>query len=414
MDFIRVRANGLNAGTIHRSGDTYSFNYDADSASSSWVSLTMPYRARSWNWTGALHPIFEMNLPEGYLFELLKQLVLKEYGVADDFSLLSLLSGNIRGMLEYESPLFQGGKQSSSTLSISEILTSGKEDLFAKLLATFLESSFISGIQPKLLARLFDKSMVSMKDYIVKTWGEEYPRLAENEYFCMSAAKKAGLPVPAFFLSEDKKLFVVERFDRSEAGNRKAGAYLGFEELCVLQGKNKREKYSGSYGQAAKTLAGFVSPDRRRSSLREYFKMLCLSILLRNGDAHLKNFGILYSPDRIDRYLAPCYDLVTTTAYVFGDKPALTFAGRKFWPGRNQLIDFGMMECLLGRAEAGALYDECLRAVADTAGELESYIVANPEFSVTGKRMLASWESSRDGEPKKDIADAILGNRAID
>ena len=374
----------------------------------------MPYRARSWNWKGALHPVFEMNLPEGYLFELLKQLVLKEYGAADDFSLLSLLSGNIRGRLEYESPLFHGGNQSPSTLSLGEILGSGKEDLFTKLLAIFLESSFISGIQPKLLVRLFDKSMVSMKDYIVKTWGEEYPRLAENEYFCMSAARKAGLPVPAFFLSDDKKLFVVERFDRSGDRTMGAGAYLGFEELCVLQGKNKREKYSGSYEQAAKTVAGFVSPERRRSSLQEYFKMLCLSILLRNGDAHLKNFGILYSPDRSDRYLAPCYDLVTTTAYVFGDKPALTFAGRKFWPGRNQLIDFGTTECLLGKTEAGVLYDECLQAVADTAGELESYIVANPEFAVMGKRMLASWKSSRDGEPKKDIADAILGNRAID
>jgi len=406
MDFIGVRAGGLKIGTIHRSGDTYSFTYDSTLIAPPWVSLTMPYRARSWNWKGALHPVFEMNLPEGYLFELLKRLVLKEYGAADDFALLSLLSGNVRGRLEYESPLFRGGNRNPSTLSLDEILGSGKEDLFAKLLAIFLESSFISGIQPKILARLFDKSVVSMEEYIVKTWGEEYPRLAENEYFCMSAAKRAGLTLPPFFLSDDKKLFVIKRFDRASEG-----AYLGFEELCVLQGKNKSEKYSGSYEQAAKTIASFVSPERRRSSLREFFKILCLSILLRNGDAHLKNFGILYSPDRSDRYLAPCYDLVTTTAYVFGDKPALTFAGRKFWPGRGQLVDFGMKECQLGKTEAEALYGECLRAVVDTVGELESYRAKNPEFAVTGKRMLASWESSLDGEAKKDIADEILGNR---
>jgi len=409
MDFIAVRADGMAAGTIHRSDDTYSFNYDSNPIAPPWVSLTMPYRARSWNWKGALHPVFEMNLPEGYLFELLKQLVLKEYGNADDFSLLSLLSGNIRGRLEYESPLFRGGDRNASPLTLSEILMSGEEDLFSRLLSLFLESSFVSGIQPKILARLFDKSMVTMKDFIIKTWGEEYPRLAENEYFCMSAARKAGLPVPSFYLSDDKKLFVVERFDRS-----KDGGYLGFEELCVLQAKNKSEKYSGSYEQAAKTVAAFVSPEHRPSSLRQYYKMLVLSMLLRNGDAHLKNFGILYSPDRNDRYLAPCYDVVTTTAYSFRDRPALTFEGRKFWPGRGQLIGFGTAECLLGKTEAGALYDECVRAVDDTFGELESYIAANPEFAAMGKRMLVSWASSRDGEPKKDIADEILGNRSFD
>jgi len=394
MDFIGVRADGAHAGMIHRSGDTYSFNYNPDKGEMPWVSLTMPFRARSWNWEKNLHPIFEMNLPEGYLFELLRQLVLKEYGAADDFSLLSLLSENIRGRLEYESALFRGGTRNATTLSLDEILSSGEKDLFVRLLGMYLEDSFVSGIQPKFLARLFDKSLFSMSDYIVKSWEEEYPRLAENEHFCMSAAKRAGIPVPSFFLSEDKKLFVVERFDRASNG-----AYLGFEELCVLQAKNKSEKYSGSYEQVAKTIAGFVSPDRRQSSLRQYFKMLVLSMLLRNGDAHLKNFGILYSPDRADRWLAPCYDVVTTTAYVFKDRPALMLAGRKSWPGRRQLVDFGVSACFLGKTEAAALYDECLQAVDDTALELKSYCETVPEFAVIGKRMLASWASSREGEP---------------
>lgn len=393
MDFIGVRADGVYAGSIHRSGEAYSFNYATDKGETPWVSLTMPFRARSWNWKKYLHPVFEMNLPEGYLFELLRQLVLKEYGRADDFSLLSLLSGNIRGRLEYESPRFRGGTRNAATLSLDEILSSGEEDLFARLLGMYLEDSFVSGIQPKFLARLFDKSLFSMSDYIVKSWGDEYPRLAENEHFCMSAAKRAGIPVPSFFLSKDKRLFVVERFDRTSNG-----AYLGFEELCVLQAKNKSEKYSGSYERIAKTITTFVSPDRRQASLRQYFKMLVLSMLVRNGDAHLKNFGILYSSDRADRWLAPCYDVVTTTAYVFKDKPALMIGGKKSWPGRGQLIDFGVRECFLGKTEAAVLYDECLQAVDDTALELKSYCETVPEFAAIGKRMLASWASSREAD----------------
>ena len=403
MESIDVRADGKTAGTIHRSGEICSFNYHPNSGSTPWVSLVMPYRPRSWNWQGGLHPIFEMNLPEGYLFELLKQLVLKEYGTSDDFSMLSLLSGNIAGRLQYESSRSHTSNRDPSPITLDEILVSGEDDLFSHLLSIFLESSFVSGIQPKLLAQLFDKSNVAMKDYIVKTWQNEYPRLAENEYFCMSAARRAGIEVPRFYLSIDKKLFVVERFDRSTDGT-----WSGFEEICVLQAKNKKEKYSGSYEQVAKTIANFASPDLKKTSLAQFYKIFVLSILLRNGDAHLKNFGILYSPDREDRYLAPCYDVVTTTAYVFKDKPALSFMGRKFWPGRKQLVDFGVMECMLGRSEAEAFYDECAQAVAHTAEELEAYCTTVPEFAPIGKKMLASWQSSRDEEPKKDIADEIL------
>jgi len=251
--------------------------------------------------------------------------------------------------------------------------------------------------------------IVSTNDFIIKTWGSEYPRLAENEFFCMRAVQKAGIAVPRFFLSNDKKFFVIERFDRSPSGQ-----WLGFEELGVLQAKNKKDKYSGSYEQAAKTIVEFASSRFRRSSLAQYYKILVMSTLLRNGDAHLKNFGILYSPDIGDRYLAPCYDVVTTTAYIVSDRPALQFSGCKFWPGKKQLVDFVVTECMLERSEAIVLYDECAKAVAETSEELESYCEANPEFAPIGKKMLAAWRSSRDGEPKKDITDEILGIGTID
>ena len=129
----------------------------------------------------------------------------------------------------------------------------------------------------------------STKDFIIKTWGPEYPRLAENEFFCMRAVQKAGIAVPRFFLSNDKKFFVIERFDRSPSGQ-----WLGFEELGVLQAKNKKDNYSGSYERAAKTVAEFASSRFRRSSLAQYYKILVMSALLRNGDAHL-NRWVLYS-----------------------------------------------------------------------------------------------------------------------
>ncbi len=45
----------------------------------------MHYRKSTYLWEFKLHPIFDMNLPKGYLFEIFKNLLSKEYGYIDDF-----------------------------------------------------------------------------------------------------------------------------------------------------------------------------------------------------------------------------------------------------------------------------------------------------------------------------------------
>ena len=54
------------------------------------------------------------------------------------------------------------------------------------------------------------------------------------------------------------------------------------------------------------------------------FGSLVLSVMVRNGDAHLKNFGVLYASPGDTVALAPVYDVATTTAYIRKDAPALT------------------------------------------------------------------------------------------
>ena len=60
----------------------YGFNYINDFKP---VSLIMPYKKSSYIWKSRLHPIFEMNMPEGYLFEIFKNYLSKEHGYIDDF-----------------------------------------------------------------------------------------------------------------------------------------------------------------------------------------------------------------------------------------------------------------------------------------------------------------------------------------
>ena len=89
------------------------------------------------------------------------------------------------------------------------------------------------------------------------------------------------------------------------------GQYLGFEDMCVLQARQRDDKYEGSYEQIAKTIKIFVSPKYKQESLKQYFKMIVINHLVKNGDAHLKNFGLIY--DNLDEIrLAPAYDVVST------------------------------------------------------------------------------------------------------
>jgi serine/threonine-protein kinase HipA len=204
-----------------------------------------------------------------------------------------------------------------------------------------------------------------LDDYIVKAWGVDYPQLALNEYFCMLAVKFAGVAVPEFYLSDDDALFVMKRFDVLEDG-----ATLGFEDMCVMQAKQRDHKYNGSYEQVAKTIKLFTSPQYKMASLQQFFKMIVLNNRLQNGDAHLKNFGLLY--ENMDSIrLAPAFDVVSTTAYIYSDVPALTLLGSKKWRDKAALIKFAVESCDLTKKTADHLYEECELALGQARKQVE-------------------------------------------
>jgi serine/threonine-protein kinase HipA len=62
-----------------------------------------------------------------------------------------------------------------------------------------------------------------------------------------------------------------------------------------------------------------------------------MNCALRNGDAHLKNFGIVYDDVQGEARLTPLYDLVTTSVYLSKDSLALTLNGSTKWPTAKEL-----------------------------------------------------------------------------
>jgi serine/threonine-protein kinase HipA len=225
------------------------------------------------------------------------------------------------------------------------------------------------------------RATVLQHDLIVKSGGRDYPHLTENEFLCMDAARRAGIRVPNFWLSEDNGLFVMERFDlqSNPQANQQAGAgseynakqvgvgyfakakQLGFEDMSVLMDKSPdaqgHYKYLGSYENIVRVIRAYCRGGEGLASSQRFFEYLALCVMVRNGDAHLKNFGLLYEHPSAETSptLAPLYDVVTTTVYRYRDyrseRPlidrtlALKLNKEKRYPSRLELLKFGADVC---------------------------------------------------------------------
>jgi serine/threonine-protein kinase HipA len=331
------------------------------------LSLAMPPRPDGYR-TNQVPPVLAMNLPEGFLRDRVLERYRKVMDVDDDMNMLAVTSTPAAGRV-YASTTEEDHRGAGEPISLRDILAHhGTELLFDELLEKYATAS-ISGVQPKVLVPErpdselpggAGKSAVKSPDLIVKSAGAEYPGLAENEFHCMSIARHVGLETPEFHLSDDRELFVIRRFDLA------GGRYLGFEDLAALTGRHPSRKYDGSYGVVARAVGDFAAPVNGSRSLEALFRLIVLNCLIRNGDAHLKNFGILYGDPASathDARLAPVYDLVCTTLYLPKDTLALSLGGSKAWPERSALEQFGRESCHVLRP--GAIIDEVAERAMD-------------------------------------------------
>ncbi|SOE64780.1 serine/threonine-protein kinase HipA [Burkholderia sp. D7] len=352
---------------------TFVFNYgevEPDAA----VSLTMPVRRKSYS-SGALMNVFAMNRPEGYLRYIIEER-LARFGTPSDMFLLFLAGRNQIGRLTYA--LHGQTVPEGEGERLDELLSSPSGQLFERLVSKYALGSGISGVQPKTVvplapevpasvATLDAHAALPLTTVIVKAEGDEYAGIARNEFLCMSVAREAGFDVPDFWLSNDGLLFVMARFDRAPDGTP-----LGFEDMSVLTGN---DKYRGSYEMIGRAVEVYTGADFRAQSIR-LFERVALSCFLRDGDAHMKNIGIIYTDPTGPRRLSPIYDVVCTGVYPLLDgRMALNLNKSKVFPVPGQLIAYG--ERLgLKRAEAQAILlriDQAFDIVAERLSQDDRY-----------------------------------------
>lgn len=398
---IKVWTDAAEAGLLDHFGARGStFLYDPGVAPVRAVSVTMPVRLRSWDVRYGLPPIFEMNLPEGMLRERLRLAFAKATGTFDDFDLLGIVGRSQVGRIRYT------GQQEKlhedvPFQSVDEILEQRRGgELFRYLIDKFASFSGISGVQPKILVR-DEAASVSLSKanhrlsqsyrgatHIVKFWEQnEYPHLAANEYFCLKVAGKCGLQVPPCRLAKDGLALVIDRFDL-----RPDGTYRGFEDFCVLNARRTDEKYHGTYETSImKRFAEFANPPHVGEDLERLFTLIVINCALRNGDAHLKNFGIVYDDVQREARLAPVYDLVTTSVYLPKDSMALTLNGATRWASAKELQRLGETRTGGTPARVRDILKRVSDAIAATSREIRTYIKEHPEFAEIGEGMLHEW-----------------------
>jgi serine/threonine-protein kinase HipA len=363
----------------------------------------MPLRANSYS-GNALMPVFAMNLPEGYLFEVIVRRMAKHERI-DDMRLLSMTGRQQIGRLQYVQP-GEAWEPPQASVGLTQLRTEPRsQELFDFLVDTYIDSG-VSGVQPKVLVPDADRSpsmpgdraSLLHSDLIVKSAGVEYPSLAQNEFFCMEAARRAGLRVPEFWLSENGALFILRRFDLHPQRR-------GFEEMSVLMGKARDPQGNYKYTESYEAITRFISAlsgEETATNLQEFFEFLALSLMVRNGDAHLKNFGMTYDdPVQGTRLLAPLYDVVTTTVYPYlnwrtgEERVDKTMALKLFsgardrnYPTREALLSFGRDICKVRRPEE--VIERIGTAMSETWSANRHLLDA--DFRV---KLGAEWEAGR-------------------
>ena len=187
-------------------------------------------------------------------------------------------------------------------------------------------------------------------NYIIKPPSRDFPGLPQVEAAAMATARAVGIDVPETLLLHPDQLegisnilghlpeepsYAIRRFDRNDATSpSNDGAAtpalkerIHVEDFAQVFSLRTSQKYNRiNYDMMAMTLLQYAGGI---DDLKEMTRRLVLNVLLGNGDAHIKNWSLIYRTPNKPK-LAPAYDLVSTVAWTQHDQTiALNMAGTK-------------------------------------------------------------------------------------
>ena len=392
---------GRDVAVLESAGDFRSvLTYHASTPSDAFVSLTMPVRTESYVWDDTLHPVFQMNLPEGYLLQVLQEQLGPQI-TASPMALLSVIGRNMVGRIQVAAA---GAKLDEPTqpVEVAELLQGdNSEEAFAELVRQHAASG-VSGVVPKFLdtqsedvgrGAVHKKTTLLTHRHIIKGSTGRLPYVTLNEHLCMQVAARV-LPAARTELSQDGNALVVHRFDVNDNGQLR----LGMEDFCALLGLRPAAKYETTWERVARAVRDHVPGATQLETFRQLATTLLLTYALRNADCHAKNLALLYT-SRADVHLSPAYDMITTVAYpgYQQNPPGISFMGKKTWSPGKSLRKFIAATFGVSVKSQVEIVEAISDAVSDIAPRVREAMTRYAAFEDIGKRMLLAWNEGVTG-----------------
>jgi serine/threonine-protein kinase HipA len=392
---------GRDVAVLESAGDFRSvLTYHASTPSDAFVSLTMPVRTESYVWDDTLHPVFQMNLPEGYLLQVLQEQLGPQI-TASPMALLSVIGRNMVGRIQVAAA---GAKLDEPTqpVEVAELLQGdNSEEAFAELVRQHAASG-VSGVVPKFLdtqsedvgrGAVHKKTTLLTHRHIIKGSTGRLPYVTLNEHLCMQVAARV-LPTARTELSQDGNALVVHRFDVNDNGQLR----LGMEDFCALLGLRPAAKYETTWERVARAVRDHVPGATQLETFRQLATTLLLTYALRNADCHAKNLALLYT-SRADVHLSPAYDMITTVAYpgYQQNPPGISFMGKKTWSPGKSLGKFIAATFGVSVKAQVEIVEAISDAVSDIAPRVREAMTRHAAFEDIGKRMLLAWNEGVTG-----------------
>lgn len=334
LNALSVQLHGQQIGIINRlAGDRHLFSFEQEYVDDpNRPTMSLSFKGQRGGLVTAVRPVgrrvppfFSNLLPEGPLRTYLAE----QAGVKTEreFFLLAVLGADLAGAVTV-TPLTADGRP----VEMEKDDEQGRDNRDDGVLRFSL-----AGVQLKFSAIMEASGGLTIPahgvggSWIVKLPSTQFRSVPENEYVMLELARAVGITVPEIRLvpiSEIQGLpeaaarmegqaLVVQRFDRA------AGARIHMEDFAQVFGLFPDDKYGHrSYANIASVLWAETGEE----GTYEFVRRLVFSVLIGNGDMHLKNWSLLY-PDGCTPVLSPAYDFVATFPYIPGDKLALNFGG---------------------------------------------------------------------------------------
>ena len=398
---LSVYVLGRDVATLEQAGDFKSLlAYHASTAPDDFISLTMPVRTESYVWDDQLPPVLQMNLPEGYLLQVLQERFGPHVG-ASPIALLSVIGRNMVGRLQVAAPGAELAEPAKPIEVAALLKGDNSEAAFAALVREHATSG-VSGVVPKFLDAQMDisaplaqhqKASLVTRRHIIKGSSARLPFAALNEHLCMQVASRV-MPTAKTQVSDDGQALVVHRFDVDEHGQ----PHWGMEDFCSLLGLRPAAKYNTTWERIAKAVRDHVPGAQRLATHRQLATTLLLTYALRNADCHAKNLALRYT-SRADVHLSPAYDMLTTSVYAGfqHNPPGIGFMGKKTWTPGKSLQKFIAATLGIAPREQQHMVQAIGDAVTDVGPLVRQAMALHPGFEDIGKRILVAWDEGLQG-----------------